>query len=152
MVRNKSETAIRCLEIALHPGTGDEETLAAVKGYRRTAGDVPLSEMLRDFSAPAPAEPERSVEAERWRAKFVKSRRDYMELRRRLTEERRERVATTHRLSEAESRIRALGEELHSARRPPSPSFRDILAAARDGRSLNIPAPARANGRPAWTA
>jgi len=152
MERNKSETAIRCLEIALHPGTSDEETLAAVNGYRRTAGDMPLSEMLRDYAAPAPAVTKPSAEAAQWREKYAKSRRDYMELRRRLKAEREERVATTHRLSEAEDRIRALGEELRANRRPPSPSFRDMLAAAREGRSLNIPTPARANGRAAWTA
>ena len=38
MERNRWETALRCLEIAVHPGTSDEEVLAAIRGFRRTAG------------------------------------------------------------------------------------------------------------------
>lgn len=47
MERNKWETAIRCLEIALHPNTGDDEVIAAVNGFRRTAD----GRRLRDICA-----------------------------------------------------------------------------------------------------
>lgn len=43
MERNKSDIAIRCLEIGLHPNTGNDEVIAAVNGFRRTAGGTPLT-------------------------------------------------------------------------------------------------------------
>jgi ABC-type transporter Mla subunit MlaD len=46
MERNKWETAIRCLEVALHPNTSDDEVIAGVNGYRRTAGGAPLAEVV----------------------------------------------------------------------------------------------------------
>jgi hypothetical protein len=45
MERNRWETAIRCLEVALHPHTGDDEVIAGVNGFRRTADGTPLSEV-----------------------------------------------------------------------------------------------------------
>jgi hypothetical protein len=35
MERNRWETAIHCLEVALHPNTGDDEVIAAIHGFRR---------------------------------------------------------------------------------------------------------------------
>src|SRR5262245_32450533 len=55
MERNRWETAIRCLEIAVHPNTSDEEALAAIRGFRRTARDVPMSQLSRAFPDTAPA-------------------------------------------------------------------------------------------------
>lgn len=55
MERNRWETAIRCLEIAVHPNTSDEETIAAIRGFRRTARNAPMSQLARalaDGSAP----------------------------------------------------------------------------------------------------
>jgi len=46
MERNKWETAIRCLEVALHPNTSDDEVIAGVNGYRRTTGGAPLGEVV----------------------------------------------------------------------------------------------------------
>jgi hypothetical protein len=48
MERKRWETAIRCLEIAVHPHTSDKEVIAAINGYRRTAGGAPLSLLYRD--------------------------------------------------------------------------------------------------------
>jgi hypothetical protein len=50
--RHRWETAIRCLEVALHPRTGDDEVLAAVNGFRRTANGVPLSDVCLAFATP----------------------------------------------------------------------------------------------------
>jgi hypothetical protein len=49
MERNKWETAVHCLEIALHPNTKDDEIIAAVNGFRRTADGTPLSEVCIEF-------------------------------------------------------------------------------------------------------
>src|SRR5580700_5290284 len=50
MERNRWETAIRCLEVALHPNTSDDEVIAAVNGYRRTADGTPLREVCIEFA------------------------------------------------------------------------------------------------------
>ena len=50
MQRNRWETAIRCLEIAAHPNTNDEEVIAAINGFRRTADGTPLSRLCREFA------------------------------------------------------------------------------------------------------
>jgi hypothetical protein len=49
-LRNKWETAIRCLEVALHPNTSDDELIAAVNGYRRTANGTPLREVCIELA------------------------------------------------------------------------------------------------------
>jgi hypothetical protein len=50
MERNRWDTAIRCLEIALHPNTSDDEVLAGVNGFRRTADGTPLSQVCSEFA------------------------------------------------------------------------------------------------------
>ena len=50
MQRNRWETAIRCLEIAVHPNTTDEEIVAAVNGFRRTVESTPLRQLCREFA------------------------------------------------------------------------------------------------------
>src|SRR5216683_1545267 len=50
MERNKWETAIRCLEVALHPHTSDDEVLAGVNGFRRTADGMPLSQVCGELA------------------------------------------------------------------------------------------------------
>jgi hypothetical protein len=55
MERNKWEIAIRCLEVALHPNTGDEEVIAAGNGFRRTAGGTALTEMVAALAGPPSA-------------------------------------------------------------------------------------------------
>lgn len=49
MERNRWETAIRCLEIAVHPHTGDAEVIAAINGFRRTAGKTPFAQLCREL-------------------------------------------------------------------------------------------------------
>lgn len=46
MQRNRWETALRCLEIALHPGTRDDEVIAAVYGFRRTVRGIGLRDVF----------------------------------------------------------------------------------------------------------
>jgi hypothetical protein len=50
MERNRWDRAIRCLEIALHPNTEDDEIIAGVNGFRRTADGTPLSEICHEFA------------------------------------------------------------------------------------------------------
>ena len=50
MERNRWETAIRCLEVAVHPGTSDDEAIAAVNGFRRTAEGTPLARICAEFA------------------------------------------------------------------------------------------------------
>ena len=39
------------LEIAVHPNTGNDEVVAAVNGFRRTAEATPLSQICREYAA-----------------------------------------------------------------------------------------------------
>ena len=55
MERNRWETAIRCLEIAVHPNTSAEEAIAALNGFRRTANNAPLDRVCREWAGAAPA-------------------------------------------------------------------------------------------------
>jgi hypothetical protein len=57
MQRNKWETAIRCLEVALHPNTADGEMVAAVNGFRRTAQGTPLRDICIEFAGTAASDP-----------------------------------------------------------------------------------------------
>jgi septal ring factor EnvC (AmiA/AmiB activator) len=50
MERNRWETAIRCLEVALHPNTGDDEVVAAVHGFRRIVAGWTLREVCADLT------------------------------------------------------------------------------------------------------
>jgi hypothetical protein len=50
MERNRWETAIRCLEVAVHPNTRDDEVVAAVNGFRRTVDGLPLSQVCFEFA------------------------------------------------------------------------------------------------------
>jgi hypothetical protein len=55
MERNRLETAIRCLEVALHPNTSDDEVIAGVNGYRRTTGGASLAEVVKALAGQAHA-------------------------------------------------------------------------------------------------
>lgn len=113
MERNRWATAIRCLEIALHPNTSDDEVLAAVNGYRRTAGNAPLSEVCTGFVQ----ESAQAADLAEWTARFARLSRENLELRRRLD------LATTQRLDKAgqadgiAQRLHEIGEQLHAAQR-----------------------------------
>lgn len=99
MERNRWETAIRCLEVALHPNTGDDEVIAGVNGFRRTADGTPLGEILQALagaSAPARADDE-----------LVRLSRENLDLRQQAAE-------TERHLRAAEQRLHAL-EQQHRA-------------------------------------
>jgi hypothetical protein len=113
MERNRRATAIRCLEIALHPNTSDDEVLAAINGFRRTAGNTPLSEICTGFaheSLPA-------ADLAEWTERFVRLSRENLELRRRLDLATTQRIDTVRQADETELRLHEFGERLLSAQR-----------------------------------
>jgi septal ring factor EnvC (AmiA/AmiB activator) len=107
--RNKWETAIRCLEVALHPHTNDDEIVAGVNGFRRTADGTPLREICIEFAAPK----NHDVDDRNGH----RLHRENLELRRQLRIERSSRAIALHHVREAERRIRDLSEELRAAQR-----------------------------------
>jgi hypothetical protein len=113
MERDRWATAIRCLEIALHPNTSDDEVLAAVNGFRRTAGNTPLSDICGGFVR----DNARVGDLAEWTERFARLSRENLELRRRLD------LAKTQRLDGAsegdatEERLSRAGEELAAAQR-----------------------------------
>src|SRR5580704_8040259 len=103
MERNNWETAIRCLEIALHPNTGDDEVIAAVNGFRRVARGKPLSQIRSEFAGKGDAgksDDRRGPTTEEWREQLDRLSRENFMLR-----------------QEAEQRVRDENEELAAARR-----------------------------------
>lgn len=113
MERNKWETAIRCLEVALHPNTADDEVIAGVNGFRRTADGTPLSAVCAEFAASALRPGERAA-------------RENRTLRRKLEEEHAAQLAALARLREAERLVRELSDEISAEQR----SFDDFRAAS----------------------
>jgi septal ring factor EnvC (AmiA/AmiB activator) len=109
MERNRWETALRCLEIAVHPATNDGEVLAAINGFRRTAHNAPLRQLCREFSG-SPSSGASAVADELQRLA-----RENLALRQKLEEADASRKATFQRLHDAEQRSDAIGEELLTA-------------------------------------
>lgn len=147
MERNRCETAIRCLEVALHPNAKDGEVIAAVNGFRRTAKGRPLREVCvelfgKGHDARTPAPPP---------AKLDRLIRENLDLRRKLEAQEADQAAAAHRLREAEQRLRDLSDELLAADRrasaaeqqlansrlapsqKPASPFKKLLAAAHRG-------------------
>jgi hypothetical protein len=112
MERNKWETAIRCLEIALHPNTNDDEVIAAVNGFRRTADGTPLGNVCVEFvgsSGPGAYPME-------WREKLDRLNRENLDLRHKLkVAESNQSVAVRHVNEEAEQRAHELRAKLLDA-------------------------------------
>jgi septal ring factor EnvC (AmiA/AmiB activator) len=106
MERNRWETAIRCLEIAVHPNTSDEEALAAIRGFRRTARNVPMSQLSRAFADVAPAH---------LLDRLDQLNQENRELRRKIAEAEGRRAEALGRLQSAERRTQQLGRELSAA-------------------------------------
>jgi chromosome segregation ATPase len=100
MDRNRWETALRCLEVAVHPNTSDEEVVAAVNGFRRTAGRTALTQL---YAADAPGH---------LLSRLDQLNRANLALRRKLEEAEVGRAAALKSLQQAEERTRRVGEEL----------------------------------------
>ncbi|HEU0217003.1 MAG TPA: hypothetical protein VFQ90_10100 [Stellaceae bacterium] len=106
MERNRWGTAIRCLEIAVHPNTSDEEALAAIRGFRRTARNVPMSQFGRAAADAAPAH---------LLDRLDQLNQENRQLRRKITEAESRRAEALGRLQNAERRAQELGRELSAA-------------------------------------
>lgn len=150
MERNKWDVAIRCLEVALHPTTADDEVIAAVNGFRRIAGGMPLTAICAALEE-APSSP-------RWRDRLVRLTRANRDLAARLEGAaekiaalQTETLAAQARAETAETQFAelraayvALFERRHESPMPVAPghaSFQEILAAAR-GQGARAPSSA----------
>ncbi|MGH7095656.1 MAG: hypothetical protein ACREFB_19250 [Stellaceae bacterium] len=107
MERNSCDTAFRCLEVAVHPNTGDQEALAAIAGYRRTAGGASLADLCLQFAHDA--DPAASDE----RAERLDH--ENRLLRRELGRAKAGEIAALHRAEAAEQRVSDRDAELHAA-------------------------------------
>jgi chromosome segregation ATPase len=109
MERNRWETAIRCLEIAVHPATDDREVLAAINGFRRTAHNASLNQLCREFGSSLPSGPSAIAD------ELQRLARENLALRQKLEEADASRKAIMQRLHDAEQRGDEIGEELLEA-------------------------------------
>ena len=113
MERNRWETAIRCLEVAVHPTTREDEVIAAVNGFRRTADGVPLSQVCVEFACGGVPVAELAAMKE----SLERLNRENRELRRRLAVEEAAQEEAADRLDKAHRRIFELTEETAAAKR-----------------------------------
>jgi len=111
MERNRGETAIRCLEIAVHPNTKDDEVIAAVNGFRRTADGAPLRQFCLEFAGPGST----AIAAARWKERLDRLDWENLELRRKIEESEAGRTAALHQLQEADQRAQDIAEDLFAA-------------------------------------
>jgi hypothetical protein len=112
MERNRWETAIRCLEVALHPNTADEEVVAAVCAFRRVVNGRSLYDICAAVIgvADAAANPvATAVPRERLS-------RENHELRSKLADAEAARSVVVERLRQAQRRLGESHAELHTAR------------------------------------
>ena len=116
MERNRWETALRCLEIAVHPNTSDEEVIAAVNGFRRTANRTPLAQLYREGAGGETAAT-RSPATDNEEQKQVLDRlsQENRELQQRLEAIEDSRASILRQLREAEQRAHEIGSELFAA-------------------------------------
>lgn len=115
MERNRWETAIRCLEIAVHPNTSDEEIVAAVNGFRRTADGTPLRSLWRDNPSPDAASTGQAPDVGHLLGRLDQLIEENRALRRRAEEAETGRGAAIERLKMAEEAVRHIGEDLFAA-------------------------------------
>jgi septal ring factor EnvC (AmiA/AmiB activator) len=113
MERNRWETAIRCLEVAVHPNTSDDEMIAAVNGFRRTVEGLPLSQVCIEFACGGVP----LADLAQMKDTLERMNRDNLELRRKLAVEEAAQASTARRLDDAYHRIYQLTEEAMAARR-----------------------------------
>ena len=116
MERNRWETALRCLEIAVHPNTSDEEVIAAVNGFRRTANKVPLARLYQEIAGSEMASPRAPIaDSEEWKQTLDRLTRENLELRQKIEAIEDSRSSVLRQLQEAEQRTREIGGELLAA-------------------------------------
>ena len=113
MERNRWETAIRCLEVAVHPNTRDDEVVAAVNGFRRTAEGLPLSQVCIEFACGGVP----LADLADMKDTLERLQRENRELRRKLVVEEAAQAAAGQRLDAAYQRICELTEEAAAAQR-----------------------------------
>jgi chromosome segregation ATPase len=113
MERNKWETAIRCLEVAVHPNTSDDEMVAAVNGFRRTVEGLPLSQVCLEFACGGVP----LADLAQVKDTLERLNRDNLELRRKLAIEEAAQANTARSLDDAYRRIYQLTEEAMAAQR-----------------------------------
>jgi len=109
MERNRWETAIRCLEIAVHPNTDDREIVAAVNGFRRTATGLSLRQLFQGSDCAAP-----TISAADELRRLA---RENYALRQKIDDIEGRRATLLKRLHDAEQRAGALSDELLAAAR-----------------------------------
>lgn len=126
MERNRWESAIRCLELALHPNTADAEVIAGVNGFRRIAAGTPLDEVCRGYAGTTPDAPAPTVNPVADPKTAESLSRENHELRRRLEREQAGQFDALRRLQEAEQVIRALSDDFRAEQQ----SFADFRAAS----------------------
>jgi hypothetical protein len=113
MERNRWETAIRCLEMAVHPNTRDDEVVAAVNGFRRTVEGLPLSQVCIEFACGGLP----LADLANMKDTLERLQRENRELRRRVTVEEAAQAEAAQRLDAAYRRIYELSEEAAAAQR-----------------------------------
>jgi hypothetical protein len=113
MERNRWETAIRCLEVAVHPNTSNDEVVAAVNGFRRTVEGLPLSQVCIEFACGGVPLADLAAMKEN----LERLNRENRELRRKLAVEEATQAAAAQRLDETCRRIYELTEEAAAAQR-----------------------------------
>ena len=148
MGRSSWKTAIRCLEVALHPNTGDCEVLAAVNAFRRTADGTPLTQVCAALAQGTADSRTVASEAQETHGELDRLTRENLDLRGKLEAAETGRLVAVRQLRDAERRLHGLsGEiaELHRAlaqataiaaelqARRVAPPFRQYLAAALSG-------------------
>jgi hypothetical protein len=113
MERNRWDTAIRCLEIALHPNTSNDEVLAGVNGFRRTAGGTPLSQVCSEFAGGSCD----GGDLAEWKGQLDRLNHENLGLRRQLETAETRAETAAHGLHEAERRIDEASQALSTAQR-----------------------------------
>jgi len=126
MERNRWETAIHCLEVALHPNTNDDEVIAAVNAFRRTANGTPLSEVCVELAGNDNDGRPTVPHSTGWREKLDRLNRENLDLRRKLEVGETSRIVGARRLHEAEQRVRDLSEKLRGAQRQASTAEQEL--------------------------
>jgi hypothetical protein len=113
MERNRWETAIRCLEVAVHPNTREDQVVAAIDGFRRTVEGTPVSRVCIEFACGGVP----LSELAEMKATIERLDRENRALRRGLAVEEAAQAEAAGRLDNAYRRIYELTEEAAAAQR-----------------------------------